>query len=78
MKIVNENSQTEESTEESGKKSHGFLKFLIVILIIGALIFGLVKCAEYESSVNPSTSQGNPDGTTQLFSRSARNSCRAI
>lgn len=67
---LNEN----ETNEPRGKKSHGFLKFLIVVLIIGATIFGLVKCAEYKSTVNSNTSQGNSDGNTHLLSRSARNS----
>ncbi len=67
---LNEN----EINEPTGKKSHGFLKFLIVFLIIGAIIFGLVKCAEYKSTVNSNTSQGNSDGNTHLLSRSARNS----
>lgn len=47
-----------EIKDPNGKSSHGFLKFLVVILIIGALIFGLVKCAEYKSTVNSNTSQG--------------------
>lgn len=63
-----------EINEPNRKKSHGFLKFLIVVLIIGAIVFGLVKCIEYHSSVNSITSQGNSDGNTHLLSRSARNS----
>ena len=67
---LNEN----ETGEPNGKKTHGFLKFLIVGLIIAAILFGLVKCAEYKSTVNSNTSQGNSDGSTHLLSRSARNS----
>ena len=74
-------SNENETNEPSGKKHHGFLKFLIVLLIIGVIIFGLIKCIEYTGSVNSDisqgnsdTSQGNSDGSIHLLSRSARNS----
>ena len=73
MRDINDSNDTKES-ETADKKSHGFLKFLIVLFIIGAIIFAFVKCSEYKSTVNSNTSQGNSDGTTHLLKRSARNS----
>lgn len=63
-----------DTNDEQEKKSHGFLKFLIAVLIIGAVIFGIVKFVEYKTTVNSVTSEGNSDGSKHLFSRSARNS----
>ena len=57
------------------KKSHGLLKFLIVVVIIGACVFGIVKFVQYQQSKSivdgNGTMQGNKDGNTHLFSRSA-------
>ena len=64
-----------ENTTE--KKSHGFLKFIIAVLIIGACVFGIVKFIQYEQSQavvdGNGTTQGNTDGNTHLFKRSANN-----
>ena len=65
-------------SEKSGeKKSHGFLIFLIVILVIGACIFGVVKLIQYQQSKQTvdgnGTTQGNSDGNNHLFKRSANN-----
>lgn len=53
------------------KKSHGFLKFIIVLLVIGSIIFGVVKFFEYKQTENSTTQQGNNDGNHKLLSRSA-------
>ncbi|MDE6441886.1 MAG: hypothetical protein K2L12_03920 [Clostridia bacterium] len=50
------------------QNKHGFLKFLIVILIIGIFIFSIVKFVDCLN--NPH----NSDGGTKLLSRSASNS----
>lgn len=60
--------------ETPRKKSHGFLKFLIVVVIIGACIFGIVKFVQYQQSkheVGEGTTQGNHDGDKHLLKRSA-------
>ena len=62
------------SDNSSGKKSHGFLKFLIVLLIMGICIFGIVKFVQYQQTKyedGQGTTQGNHDGDKQLFRRSA-------
>ena len=66
-------------SENSNKKSsHGFLKFILVVLIIGACIFGIVKFVQYQQSKQivdgNGTTQGNTDGNKHLFKRSANNS----
>ena len=65
------------SENSSEKKSHGFLKFLIAVLIIGACVFGVVKIVQYQQSKQTvdgnGTTQGNTDGNTHLFKRSANN-----
>ena len=65
------------SENSSEKKSHGFLKFIIVALIIGACVFGIVKFVQYQQSQQTvdgnGTTQGNSDGNTHLFKRSANN-----
>ena len=59
------------------KRSHGCLISLIVIIIVGACIFGIFKFIEYNQSKSDvdgnGTTQSNPDGNTHLFSRSANN-----
>ena len=61
--------------EAPQKKSHGFLKFLIAFIIIGACIFGVVKfvqCQQANQIVDgQGTIQGNTDGNSHLFKRSA-------
>lgn len=72
--------------ENKNKKSHGFLTFIIVILILGGTIFGIIKfvsCINSEttsqshttsSSYNPGSGSGSSNNSTpQLFSRSANN-----
>ena len=63
------------SENNSKKKSHGFLKFLIVIFIVGACIFGVVKFVQSQQANQVvdghGTTQGNTDGNTHLFKRSA-------
>lgn len=65
----------DETTQK--KKSHWFLKFLIAVIIIGACVFGVVKFVQYQQSKSiidgSGTTQGNKDGNTHLFSRSANN-----
>ena len=59
---------------EGEKKSHGFLKFLIAVVIIGACIFGVVKLVQYQQTKyqdGQGTTQGNHDGDKHLFKRSA-------
>ena len=56
------------------KKSHGFLIFLVVVVILGACIFGIVKFVQYQQSEydnGQGTIQGNHDGDRRLFKRSA-------
>ena len=56
------------------KKSHGFLIFLIVAVILGVCIFGIVKFVQYQQTEyddGRGTIQGNHDGDRQLFKRSA-------
>lgn len=64
-----------QSIDAPQKKSHGFLKFLLVVIIIGACIFGFVKfvqCQQANQIVDGhGTTQGNSDGNTHLFKRSA-------
>lgn len=64
-------------SEDSEKKSHGLLIFLIVVIIIGACVFGVVKFIQYQKSKTVidgvGTTQGNTDGNTHLLSRSANN-----
>jgi hypothetical protein len=64
-------------SETDEKKSHGFLKFLIVIIIIGICVFGVVKFIQYQQAQSvidgKGTTQGNTDGNTHLLSRSANN-----
>lgn len=64
-------------SEEGKKNSHGFLKFIIALAIIGACLFGVIKfvqCQETKTVVDGNgTTQGNNDGNTNLFSRSANN-----
>ena len=59
------------------KHSHGCLITLIVLLILGACIFGVVKYIQYQDSNQPvdgyGTTQGNTDGNNKLLSRSANN-----
>lgn len=59
------------------KKSHGFLAFLIWFIVIGACIFGVIKLVQNQQSKNivdgKGTTQGNTDGATHLFKRSANN-----
>ncbi|MDE7082343.1 MAG: hypothetical protein K2O89_01405 [Clostridia bacterium] len=69
--------------QNNGKKSHGFLTFIIVILILGGVVFGLIKFISCIKSDNTSTpyytagtsgsSSGSGSSTPQLFSRSANN-----
>ncbi|MDE6000944.1 MAG: hypothetical protein K2G96_01265 [Clostridia bacterium] len=65
------------SDTNENKKSHGFLKFVIVLILLGACIFGIVKfvqCQQAKQEVDgQGTVQGNTDGNTKLFSRSANN-----
>lgn len=65
------------SDNDNQKKSHGFLIFLIVIIIVGACIFGIAKFIQCQQSKNivdgNGTTQGNSDGNTHLFKRSANN-----
>ena len=49
------------------KSNHGFIKFLVAILIIGAIIIGAVKLID--CAKNPD----NSDGAIKPFSRSANN-----
>ena len=59
------------------KHSHGCLIAVIVLLILGACFFGIVKFVQYQNSKQPvdsnGTTQGNTDGNTKLFRRSANN-----
>lgn len=68
------------------KKRHGFLIFLLVAILIGVVIFVVVKIVQFtgtkqdvgnheltDGSVQ-TTTQGNHDGDTKLFHRSARTS----
>lgn len=60
--------------ETPPKKSHGFLIFFIVVVIIGICIFGIVKFVQYQRSerdVGVGTTQGNHDGDKHLLKRSA-------
>lgn len=57
-------------TEEPGTEknlSRGLIKAFVVVIIIGAIIFGIVK------AVNCANSPNNPDGNFSFKSRSARN-----
>lgn len=70
--------------QNNKKKSHGFLTFIIVILILGGVIFGAIKfisCINSDNGSSPSHTLGSTSGansgsgnsTPQLFSRSANN-----
>lgn len=65
------------SENNNEKKSHGFLKFLIALVIIWGCLFGFVKFVQYQQSNSivdgNGTIQSNKDGNTQLLSRSANN-----
>ena len=76
VKIVQESSSMVDNNtiEKTQKKSHGFLKFLIAVTIIGACIFGIVKFVQYQQTKyedGQGTTQGNHDGDKHLFQRSA-------
>lgn len=66
------------SDNANEKKSHGFLVFLIVLVIVGACIFGIVKFLQSQQAQRVvdgnGTTQSNTDGNTRLFKRSANNS----
>lgn len=59
------------------KKSHGLLVFIIVVIVLGLSIFGIVKLVQHTQAQQQidgqGTTQGNTDGDTKLFSRSANN-----
>lgn len=72
--------------ENKNKKSHGFLTFIIVILILGGTIFGIIKFISCINSDTTSTSHttsssynsgsgsgGSNNSTPKPFSRSANN-----
>ena len=72
------------SEQNNNKKSHGFLTFIIVIIILGVAIFGLIKfisCINsnsnsshsHTSSSSSGSNYGSSNSTPQLFSRSANN-----
>lgn len=77
MEETKDNAVGGKSTNENGgdKGSHGFLSFLIVVFIIGACVFGVVKYFQYwqsKSIVDGSGStQSNTDGNNHLLKRSA-------
>ncbi|MCD8372492.1 MAG: hypothetical protein LUD27_04230 [Clostridia bacterium] len=54
--------------DSGGKKSHGFLKFIVVVLVMFAVVLIGAKLIDY------GTSTTNTDGNSKLLSRSARNS----
>lgn len=59
-------SQNPAPVQTAPKSGHGFLKFLVAIILIGSLIFGAIKIVDCAS--NPD----NKDGASKLTSRSAR------
>lgn len=62
-------------SKNNTKKSHGGLTFFIVIIVLSVCIFGIVKLIQYQQTKQPvdgqHTTQGNLDGTSHLFRRSA-------
>lgn len=64
------------------KKSHGFLKVSIFLIILGFCIFGIAKFVQYQKANlqvdGQGTIQGNSDGNSKLFSRSANNNDIAV
>ena len=61
----------EENTNE--QKPRSTLKIVIAIILVLITIFVVVKIIEYQHSISSTTNQGNSDGNTKLFSRSANN-----
>lgn len=53
------------------EKKHPFLKFLVIAIIIGAIIFVVVKCIDYKTQNNGDTPT-NTQGQQHLTRRSAR------
>ena len=49
------------------------IAFILIVVILGAIIFGVVKFVEYKMTENPYTAESNKDGNTKLLSRSANN-----
>jgi len=74
VKVATATNNSAPLVQQPIKKSHGCLiAFLVIIAILGALIFGVVKVVEYKQTQNSYNSEGNKDGNTKLFSRSANN-----
>lgn len=63
-----------ETQTSNENKSHGCLiAFIIIIVVIAAVGFGIYKLIETNSSNTTGSTNGNTDGNTKLFSRSANN-----
>ncbi|MBD5584266.1 MAG: hypothetical protein HDQ88_04230 [Clostridia bacterium] len=58
----------DDNTQPTKAKSHGFLKFILALVIIVAVILGGIKI------VDCTTNKTNNDGATKLLSRTARTS----
>ena len=52
--------------------SHGCIVVAIVIILIAAAIFGIVKLVQYRQTENAITNEANSDGAVSLFTRAAR------
>ncbi len=59
-----------ETSNNEKKKERGVLRFFALVFLF-LFVFCLVKCNDYQKTVNPHSNTGNSDGNYKIFSRSA-------